>query len=99
MLRMPTGFGIVMRVPPPQAVSTRGGEILSVSAVGSVRPTVSVDGFSEANTALNSLEKPEDWNQGPRTICELRESRAGYRARAIDYSGNTMRRGPASFRE
>jgi len=54
-------------------MSMRGGEILAVSAVGSVRPTLSVDGFSEANTALNSIDKPEDWNQSPRQICELRQ--------------------------
>jgi tetratricopeptide (TPR) repeat protein len=55
----------------------RGGEILAVAAVGSVRPTISVDGFSEANTALNSVEKPEDWNQSPRQICELRTQTMG----------------------
>ena len=50
----------------------RGGEILAVAAVGSVRATISVDGFSEANTALNSVPKAEDWNQSPRAICDLR---------------------------
>jgi tetratricopeptide (TPR) repeat protein len=72
VLRMPTGFALVQRVETPPAASMRGGEILAVSAVGSVRPTISVDGFSETNTALNTLEKPEDWNQSPTMICDLR---------------------------
>ena len=55
----------------------RGGEILAVAAVGSVRGTISVDGFSEANTALNSIDKPEDWNQSPRQICDLRLQAVG----------------------
>jgi tetratricopeptide (TPR) repeat protein len=77
VLRMPTGFAVVQRVPDAPAASMRGGEILAVAAVGSVRPTISVDGFSEANTALGSMEKPEDWNQSPRTICELRGRAVG----------------------
>jgi tetratricopeptide (TPR) repeat protein len=72
VLRMPTGFAIVQRVELSSGSSMRGGEILAVSAVGSVRATISVDGFSEANTALNSISKDEDWNQSPRTICDLR---------------------------
>jgi tetratricopeptide (TPR) repeat protein len=73
VLRLATGFALVQRVPDRPVMSMRGGEILAVSAVGSVRPTLSVDGFSEANTALNSIDKPEDWNQSPRQICELRQ--------------------------
>jgi tetratricopeptide (TPR) repeat protein len=72
VLRMPTGFAIVQRVDASSA-SMRGGEILALAAVGSVRSTISVDGFSEANTALASLPKNEDWNQNPRTICDLRQ--------------------------
>jgi tetratricopeptide (TPR) repeat protein len=77
VLRLPTGFGLVQRVTDVPASSVRGGEILAVAAVGSVRGTISVDGFSEANTALNSVDKPEDWNQSPRQICELRQQTIG----------------------
>jgi len=77
VLELPTGYAIVQRVGDPPAMSMRGGEILAVAAVGAVRPTLSVDGFSEANAALNSIEKPEDWNQSPRRICELRQRAVG----------------------
>jgi tetratricopeptide (TPR) repeat protein len=77
VMRMPTGFALVQRLPDGQAASMRGGEILAVAAVGSVRGTISVDGFSEANTALNSVDKPEDWNQSPRQICDLRQQTVG----------------------
>jgi hypothetical protein len=72
VLPLPTGFALVQRVIDAPAASMRGGEILAVAAVGSVRPSISVDGFSEANTALNTMDKPADWEQNPRTICELR---------------------------
>jgi hypothetical protein len=77
VLRLPTGFGLVQLGPNRAATSMRGGEILAVSAVGSVRPTLSVDGFSEANAALNSIDKPEDWNQSPRQICDFRMQSVG----------------------
>jgi tetratricopeptide (TPR) repeat protein len=77
VLRLPTGFALVQRAPDRPAMSLRGGEILAVSAVGSVRPTLSVDGFSEANAALDSIDKPDGWNQSPRQICELRVQSVG----------------------
>jgi hypothetical protein len=77
VLRLATGFALVQRAPDAPAMPMRGGEILAVSSVGSVRPTLSVDGFSEANTALNSMDKPEDWNQSSRQICELRQQAVG----------------------
>ena len=77
VLRLPTGFAIVQRVEASSGSSIRGGEILAVAASGSVRATISVDGFSEANTALNSLQKPEDWNQSPKMICDLRLQAVG----------------------
>src|SRR5678815_2269837 len=77
VLRLATGFALVERATERPVMSMRGGEILAVSAVGSVRPTLSVDGFSEANAALNSIDKPEDWNQSPRQICELRQEAVG----------------------
>jgi tetratricopeptide (TPR) repeat protein len=72
VLPLPTGFALVQRVTDVAVASMRGGEILAVAAVGSVRPSISVDGFSEANTALNTMEKPADWEQSPRMICDLR---------------------------
>jgi tetratricopeptide (TPR) repeat protein len=73
VITLPTGFAVVQREQQTSGSSIRGSEILALSASGSVRGTVSVDGFGEANTALSSLQKPDDWNQSPRTICDLRQ--------------------------
>jgi len=73
VLSMPTGFAVVTRVEAATGPTIRGREILALSAVSSVKATVSVDGFAEAHTALNNLPKPADWNQDPRSICEYRQ--------------------------
>ena len=73
VLSMPTGFAVVTRVEAAAGPTIRGREILALSAVGSVKATVSVDGFAEAHTALQNLPKPADWNQDPRSICEYRQ--------------------------
>ncbi len=72
VVHVPTGFALVQRLEgvPERAIGSR--EIAAVSAVGSVRYTVSVDGFTEANTALDGIPKPAAWNEDPRLICELR---------------------------
>ena len=74
VLQLPTGFAIVQRAEPSSSSSRmRGNEVLAVSAASNVKFTLSVDGFSEAGTALNNLEKPADWNQSSRLICEYRQ--------------------------
>jgi hypothetical protein len=74
VLQLPTGFAIVQRAEPSASSSRmRGNEVLAVSAASNVKFTLSVDGFSEAGTALNNLEKPADWNQSSRLICEYRQ--------------------------
>jgi hypothetical protein len=78
VLRVPTGFAIVLRVENAGVDAGRGRvigsrEIAAIAAGGSVKTTVSVDGFSELNTALDGIDKPEDWNQDPRLICTLRQ--------------------------
>ena len=74
VLQLPTGFAIVQRAESSSSGSRiRGNEVLAVSSVSSVKSTLSVDGFSEAATALTNIEKPVDWNQSPRLICEFRQ--------------------------
>jgi hypothetical protein len=74
VLQLPTGFAILQRAESSSATSkVRGTEVLALSAASSVKSTLSVDGFSEAATALNNLEKPADWNQNAVGICEYRQ--------------------------
>jgi tetratricopeptide (TPR) repeat protein len=73
VVRVPTGFAVVQRLDPAAVRVVGSREIRAIGASGSVKPTVSVDGFSESNTALDSLDKPADWNQDPRLVCTLRQ--------------------------
>jgi tetratricopeptide (TPR) repeat protein len=71
---VPTGFALVQRVEAePVGASPRGAEFLTVSATAGVRATISVDGLVEVQTAINSLEKPADWNHDPGLICQFRQ--------------------------
>jgi hypothetical protein len=71
---VPTGFAILKVVPDEvaQEVALSTGTNRAVSAAGSVRPTLDVSGFVVAAVALQEFTKPEDWNQDPRLICEVR---------------------------
>jgi tetratricopeptide (TPR) repeat protein len=73
VLQLPTGFAFVRREASSPGPRIRGSEVLAVSATSSVKPSLSVDGFSEAATALQNITKPDDWNQSPRLICEFRQ--------------------------
>jgi hypothetical protein len=75
VVQLPTGFALVRREEASSGSRIRGSEVLALSATSSIKPTLSVDGFTEAGTALNSIDKPPDWNQSPRLICEYRQQR------------------------
>jgi hypothetical protein len=72
VLVLPTGFAVVQRVDNAAGAQARGAEVLALAAETGVRPTISVDGVIEVQTALAGLEKPPDWNQDLRLICEYR---------------------------
>jgi hypothetical protein len=76
VISLPTGFGIVqLAEPTANRRRLRSTEIGGLAATGAVQPTVSVDGFAEANTILQEAPKAnEDWNMHPRQICEVRRS-------------------------
>jgi hypothetical protein len=76
IVRLPTGFGVAQVAELPSArARLRSSEIPGLAATGSVQPTVSVDGFAEANTILQESPKSrDDWNMYPREICAARRS-------------------------
>lgn len=76
VVRVPTGFAVLQIVPEANGGSGAtidASEIPALAAVGNVKYTVSVDGFGEANSILESYEKPPDWNQDLRLICDMRQ--------------------------
>ena len=71
VLTLPTGYALVQRVESTAAVAP--GPAFALSAAAAVKATISVDGLSEVQAAVSSLEKPPGWNQDPRLICEYRD--------------------------
>jgi hypothetical protein len=75
VIRLPTGFGVVQLTEPRSGRQLRSTEIGGLAANGAVQPTVSVDGFAEANTILQEAPKAnDDWNMHPQQICEARRT-------------------------
>ena len=74
VLRLPTGFGVAQLAEPTAGRRRlRSTEIAGIGAIGAVQPTVSVDGFAEANTVLQEAPKArDDWNMHPQAICDAR---------------------------
>jgi hypothetical protein len=74
VVRVPLGYAVAQLVPASAVASPlTASEVAGLTATGSVRATLSVDGLGEAETALNGFPKPEDWNQDPVLICQLRQ--------------------------
>jgi hypothetical protein len=73
VIRLPTGFGVAQLAQPATGRRLRSTEIAGIAAAGAVQPTVSVDGFAEANTILQEAPKArDDWNMVPQVICDTR---------------------------
>jgi tetratricopeptide (TPR) repeat protein len=76
IVRVPTGFAVVELAASnaPAGDSPPGAPALNpgVSAVGGVKYVVTVAGLNEVLVALYTATKPMDWDQDPRTICEVR---------------------------
>jgi hypothetical protein len=84
--RVPLGFAVVQlaAAPATAAPPLRAAELAGLAATGAVRATLSVDGLSEAETALNNFAKPEDWNQDPLLICQLRRQSSASVLKSLD---------------
>jgi len=74
IVRLPIGFGVAQLAEPTAGRRRlRSSEIAGIGATGAVQPTVSVDGFAEANTILQEAPKTrDDWNMHPQAICDAR---------------------------
>jgi hypothetical protein len=74
IVRVPLGYAILTLVDAPAAGGPIGAtDVPGFAAAGAVRAILALDGLGEAETALNNFSKPDDWNQDPRTICQLRQ--------------------------
>lgn len=70
VVTVPTGYAVLMIV--DEVVSTASPAGPGLAATGSVRYMVSLDGQADALAAVDQFPKPVNWNQDPRTICDVR---------------------------
>jgi hypothetical protein len=78
VVKIPIGFAIfeVERDDPAELDAAGVGP--AFASTGAVRVVADLSGFSEARTLLDTIPKPEDWNQTPSAACD-----AHTRSRAI----------------
>ncbi|RPH56541.1 MAG: hypothetical protein EHM89_15295, partial [Acidobacteria bacterium] len=74
VVQIPTGFAILKVVdetdPANRNMNASSPETLATQA--SVRYVIDVSGLVEAEAVLQAFPKPADWDQNPRTICQMR---------------------------
>ena len=67
-----------------QAGNSDRSQAASVTATGSVKPTLTVGGLQEAEVALNNFEKPTGWDRDPVKICEIRKQSIADEIESLD---------------
>jgi len=72
IVTLPTGFAVLKVVPHEEAGDSPATPNRSVSATGAVKYVLDVGGFGVASVLLSEVDKPQDWNLDPRTICQMR---------------------------
>src|SRR5207245_7782849 len=78
VVALPTGFAVlrVESVPGPSVLpdGSNPAGIPGLVATGAVKYTLDVGGLPEAEAVLREFQKPVDWNQDPRGICNVRRA-------------------------
>ena len=75
VVRIPTGYAVLKVVPHAEAdgrTATGSAPSPAVSAIGGVKYALEIGGLPESLLALGQYQKPKDWDQDPRTICQVR---------------------------
>jgi tetratricopeptide (TPR) repeat protein len=75
VLRLPSGFAILKMLEGSASNSSKDadpGRNQALAATGAVKLSPDVAGLSEAESALLQFPKPGNWNQSPRSICDVR---------------------------
>lgn len=82
-IRIPTGFAVLWVDRDSEPAATGSGLNAGIDAVGSVKYVLETSGLAEARAALNQYAKPDDWNQHPRVICDVRRASIDAMHRAL----------------
>ncbi|MGH9147158.1 MAG: FG-GAP-like repeat-containing protein, partial [Vicinamibacterales bacterium] len=77
VVQIPTGFAILKVVDDTDPVNrnmnaANPGDIPTFATRAGVRYVIDVSGLVEAEAVLQAFPKPADWDQDPRTICQVR---------------------------
>jgi tetratricopeptide (TPR) repeat protein len=74
--RVPLGYAI-LKVLPENDLGSKGYQYSAANpgtaSTGSVKVTLTVGGWNDAEQAFANFEKPEGWNQVPQQICKVRQ--------------------------
>jgi tetratricopeptide (TPR) repeat protein len=87
VVRTPLGFAIlkvVERGTPGVLSKDNPGGTAATSAAGSIKYTINVGGLGEAELGLLDADKPEDWSQDPRKICQTRKQSLAKEKEALE---------------
>jgi tetratricopeptide (TPR) repeat protein len=87
VVRTPLGYAIlkvVARGAKESVSAASPGGTQATAATGSVKYSFNVGGLSEAEQGLVNFDKPADWNQDPRKICQSRKQSLAAEKTAIE---------------
>jgi tetratricopeptide (TPR) repeat protein len=74
VVQIPTGFAILKVVDDadPASRSMNAATSTTLATEANVKYVIDVSGLLEAEAVLQAFPKPDDWNQDPLTICQMR---------------------------
>lgn len=76
VVHIPSGYAILKvleRDNRAAATTVEPGRNQSLAATGTVKYAIDVSGLAEAEAALIKFHKPKEWEQEPRSICDMRK--------------------------
>jgi len=79
VVQIPTGFAILKVVDDadPASRSMNAATSTTLATEANVKYVIDVSGLLEAEAVLQAFPKPDDWNQDPLTICQMRRKSLG----------------------
>jgi hypothetical protein len=74
VVQIPTGFAILKVVDDtdPASRSMNAATFTTLATEANVKYVIDVSGLLEAEAVLQAFPKPDDWNQDPLTMCQMR---------------------------
>ncbi|HLG54816.1 MAG TPA: FG-GAP-like repeat-containing protein [Vicinamibacterales bacterium] len=86
VVHIPTGFAVLKVVDDtdPASRNMNAASPATLATQAGVRYVIDVSGLIEAEAVLQAFPKPADWNQDPRTICQMRRQSLASSQRSLE---------------